>query len=749
MFAETLRRAVGIVETDVLMVGDFRFPGGTSTAVAAEVRALHAAGYRVALLPYAGGFLSWTRGFHPAIRALIDTGEACLVAPGVAIQTRLACFNHPACFERLPAEPVLIEADHAVLVVHHPPVDAQGDSQYNMAQVTSVLDQLVTCPVPWAPVGPKVRSALASLPDAPPVTAEDWVNVAEEEAIGTPRPGPRGAIPVIGRHSRPDPIKWPETEEAFFAAYPDAADIHVRLLGFDPQAFEWTRPLPSTWHIQGFGAQLVPEFLETIDYFSYYHSSVWIEAFGRSILDAMAAGLPCFLPPDFEPVFGEGALYCEPEAVAGHVRMLQADPDAYARQSARAIAVVRDRYGPDVARARVARLIGPSPKPTDTPSASPAVLAQKDRPRILYLTSNGVGLGHVTRALALARRHQAQATPLVVTMSRALHVLRQEGVAAEYIPFFRSSGMHHDRWHNLLRVEMTELFQFYKPSVVALDANVPYEGLLQACEAMPAIKLVWLRRAMWPPDVGAHFMAHAPRFDVILEPGEYAGQLDRGLTSQATQQVRRVAPVSFLHADEMLPRATARAVLGLDPKRPAVFLQLGAGLNARIAELRDQILEKLMTDIEGPRPQVVIGQWSIGQEAEIVHPDVTVLSVFPFARFLKAFDFAVAMAGYNTFHENLRAGLPTLFLSNEHPEQDEQWLRADWARICGLGLSARAGNTFDVLRGVYALSQAEVRHRLAAACARLDPANGADEAAAFLTDLAYCAKSHVADKDHD
>lgn len=732
-----------MIETDVLMVGDFRFPGGTSTAIASEVKALTDAGYRVVLLAYATKFLRWTRDFHPEISKLLKLDGVTMVPPGTAVRAGLMCLHHPSCFEQLPAEPFLARADHAVLVVHHPPVDADGVPQYDVGRIKSVLASLVGGAVPWAPVGPKVRTAFASLPGSPALTAGDWVNILNAGDFTGPRPGPVGALPVLGRHSRADPVKWPETRAAMLAAYPDVPDIRVRLMGMEPEAFDWLETLPANWEVLPFGAMPPGAFLETIDYLSYFHSEAWIEAFGRSVLEALAAGIVCFLPKHFEEVFGDAGVYCAPDAVAGLVREMQAKPALYARQSINAVALVRDAYGPERAVARVRELIGAPSGVSEVP-AKPAPL-----PRVMYLTSNGVGMGHLTRVLALARRHKGRAEPIIVSMSRAIRVARSEGFLTEYIPFFRSSGMDHDHWHALLRIELIEMFRFYKPSVVVLDGNVPYRGMIDALDAFPGIKRVWLRRAMWPPDVGERFLRWTTSFDAVLEPGEVAGALDRGLTKSYTQRLRKVPPVSYLARDEAMSRATARAVLGLDAARPAVFLQLGSGNNIRTGDMRQMIIDKLNRDIEGPTPQIVVGQWQIGRRDQSLAPEIIELGTFPFARYLKAFDFAVAMAGYNTFHENLRACLPTLFLSNEHPEQDEQWLRADYARINGLALAARAGNSFDVLRGVYELSRKDVRDRISAACAALDIPNGADEAAKFLGDLAYCSKPHVADVVND
>ena len=726
-----------LLDADVVIVGDFRFPGGTSTAIASEISALAKAGYRVALVALCTTFLSKTRSFNPAISSEIAAGNAILASPHQAVRAPLACLHHPALFEVLPSRPLNLVVEQAVLVVHHPPVDAAGKAQYDIPAIRTVLDTIIAARVVWAPVGPKVRQQFHGLASAPPLTREDWVNVIDPARFGGARAGLISGLPVVGRHSRPDPLKWPDTPADMRAAYPDDPEIRVRLMGFAQGSVPDLETIPGNWEIQAFNAETAERFLKGIDFFSYFHGSDWIEAFGRSIIEAMASGLVCFLPKDFEPLFKEGAVYCKPADVTEQVHRFLTAPEDYAKQSKAAVEMVQERFSPAVAIARVQDRIGPPSKTLETPEFS-----QATKPRILYFTSNGIGMGHLTRVLACARRHRESAEPVVVSMSRAYGIARREGIMSEYLPFFRSSGMDEQTWHRTLREELTEIFRFYRPDVVVLDGNVPYRGLLEACNVFPQIWTVWLRRAMWPPGVGAHFLEHHSAFDVAIEPGEFAGTLDRGLTVERRADSRRVAPMTYLHEDEALERGAARAVLGLDPDRPAVFLQLGSGNNMQLSGLREAVFEKLATDIQGETPQIVVGEWQIGTDRPTLPDHVIALRSFPFARFLNAFDYAVALAGYNTFHENLRAGLPTLFLGNEHPEQDEQWLRADFAQLRGCALTARSGNIYDIMQRIFELTDPKVQKRLRSACRRLQRANGADETAQFLNELAHSRKPH-------
>jgi glycosyltransferase involved in cell wall biosynthesis len=77
-----------------------------------------------------------------------------------------------------------------------------------------------------------------------------------------------------------------------------------------------------------------------------------LEAFGMAPAEAMAAGVPTVLPPVFAPVFGDGAVYAEPEAVRGMILELADDSERYAAVQRRGLAVVHEQFGPAAHRAR-------------------------------------------------------------------------------------------------------------------------------------------------------------------------------------------------------------------------------------------------------------------------------------------------------------------------------------------------------------------------------------------------------------
>ena len=719
---------------DVLIVGDFRFPGGTSSAIVSEVRALAAAGYSVGLMSLSSGPFGPTRGLHAGLWGLVRQGLASFVPPATPVRARLTCLHHPKVFEVPPATPSLIDSEHVVLVVHHPPMDATGRPQYDIDRIREVTQAYFGTPL-WAPVGPGVRAEFAKMTRPPPLTTGDWLNTIDVDLWMRPgRKPPRGR-PVIGRHSRPEAVKWPDTRAEFLGAYPADDRVRVRLMGYDAALDAVVGARPANWETLPFDALPVADFLGTLDYFSYHHGSAWIEAFGRAILEAMASGLVCLLPEHFAPVFGEGAMYGPPESVLDTVLRLEADPAAYRRQSQRAVEIARSRFGPQVAVDRVRALIGAPGR------ASGARHRQQTTGRVLYLTSNGIGMGHITRCLASAVRLEPSVDKVLVTMSKAFEVASDMGVRVEYIPFFRSIGLDHDQWTAKLDRELRSIFAYHDPNVLVFDGNVPYDGLLAALERFPQLWSVWLRRGMWRPGSGEVYVARESAFDLVIEPGELAADFDRGPTRDRAGHVLRVPPVRLLDRDELLPRQAARRLLGIAAEDQALLLQLGSGNNFDTADIVRAVADIAHPHKNRRRVRVFFARWRISNLRAPLPDWFDCLEHFPIARFLNAFDGAVALAGYNTFHENIDAGLPTLFLANENPEQDEQGLRADYAALRGLALSVGPSDPHGLARGISAILEPATQMRLRAACADLSMENGARRMSEFLSGLAVTRKA--------
>jgi len=361
-------------EYDILMATDLRLPGGTTASVVEEIEAQYRAGYRTGLLHMPSAMQRRRRPFADRVRRVLEDGKAELVVDRDPVRAKLLLIRHPSVLSELPPHLPRIDADHAVLVVNQVPEDGRGAAPYyDVNQVHRNLRSAFGENAVWAPIGPGVRTAVRAGGDVPMLEA-DWENIIDLDRWRTDRRGFVAHRPVIGRHSRGHWSKWPASREEILAAYPDDPHYQVRILGGTEAPEDILGALPANWATLPFDSVPIPEFLAGIDFLIYFHHPGLVEAFGRVVLEGMAAGAVCMAPPALEPIFGDACAYGTPADVRGFVDAVYADPGEFARRSARGVDLVRERFSYQAHLQRLEQFTGPPPvaKAPDAPGAQRA-----------------------------------------------------------------------------------------------------------------------------------------------------------------------------------------------------------------------------------------------------------------------------------------------------------------------------------------------------------------------------------------
>ena len=1085
---------------DVVLVGDFRFPGGTSVATSHEIRALAGAGLSIGLIQANAPLLRQQRPMHQQIRACVNDGQATVIPAGTRkVEAGLGILHSPFVFTDPLKQVPDLHLGRSILVAHQSHTDRNGVPYYDAARVQAICDDVAGGQVEWAPISPIVRGNLKRTAPGIPLLDNDWHNIVFPEDWATKRAKPLKKIPVIGRHGRPDRDKWPATRRDILQVYPDDPKIDVRLLGTGDHLKRLVGEYPANWATYRFGQIDARQFLKTIDFFVYYHHPDWIEAFGRTVLEACASGSVAVLPPHFEATFGDAALYCPASDAIALVRELHGDWRRYVQQSNRALRFVDARHGPehhvqfikdllgraepkarnakpstnkrpiamkkeimpamrkpahddqafdvviaadmrtpgDVAlriaheiriqhtcglrtalvhapagrikassvrgeinacvREGLAKVLTPSDdisakilvvhgpedilepipeklprikaekvivvadripdrsyslirkhrllslafqvspvwapasakvreallkawpevplevedwtislaarpwkervfrwdrpvvgmidselpllfnkddksemKPVELPSvsncyarvlqaasfpddlppgpldrlrveeqamgkfldsldflfvppdenrpapmcaiaeamqrgvivlakpelarelgagalgyspgkadeivkmlarhraelcdmsreasrnasarfsmshhadrlarltgrpAAPAISKHGKRQRIAFISSNGVGLGHLTRLLCIARRLPDTVDPIFVTMSQAFGIVKDFGFPVEYVPFQTQSELSSAQdWNDWFRHHIEQVFDAYGITGAVFDGGAPYGGLVRAIASRPDFFSVWVRRGMWR--AGKHndnLVKRQKYFDLVIEPRDIADSRDDGPTAAQFGRSAHVDPIRLLDQEELLDRRSAAKAIGIDPKRPAVLVQLGSGTTSEIVSQTNDVIKACA---KFPQLQVVIAEWAIGAVSFDVWPEVKVLRGFPLSRYFNAFDFTISAVGYNSFNEIISFGLPAIFLANENPIMDDQAGRAAFAVEQGAAFMTSPDEIKDLHILIGALMQEKARAIIKVNCARIALPNGAQAAADLIARLA-------------
>lgn len=378
-------------------------------------------------------------------------------------------------------------------------------------------------------------------------------------------------------------------------------------------------------------------------------------------------------------------------------------------------------------------------------------------PVVIFMTSNGVGMGHLSRQLTIALSGPARFDSVIFSLSGALpRVIAADrlgelpeahtrGLGYEHCPSRQTGwlpakgwqrmlreGYPSYRWHPYLRDRLAALAGETGASTVVFDGVVPYEGLLQARSLLPHVRFVWMRRGMWQPDAPTHRLGLTQEFDLAIQPGDFGSGADRGPLA-GRSDAHHIPPVSLVDVLTPSTRETARRTLGLPLDRPVLLLAPGSGALGSVEEATARIVKEVA--LRGPEWVVAVTRQSIvAHDIGLASDSIAVLDdVYPLARHLSAFDAAVSAAGYNSVHELLGAQIPTLFVPSVHHETDDQLARARGVVARGAALLPPEDRLEDAVTEV--LSE-ETRNRLRSRCADLETARGGAAAAELVGALA-------------
>jgi UDP:flavonoid glycosyltransferase YjiC (YdhE family)/glycosyltransferase involved in cell wall biosynthesis len=716
---------------DVAILSDFRYPGGTSASIAAEVHAQAEAAMSTVLVHVPSPHQPKALPFSPRISDLLRDGVATLArdsSDDPPVECKLLLVRQPRIFTEDLAVVPRIRAERTVMVINQPPGDAGNPYRYyDFAAVRDRVHRYFGPRVEWAPISSQVRDQVRQVEPDARLADDDWHEIIDVAHWWRDRDGFVGDVPVIGRHGRGDPVKWPLDADEILRAYPEDPAFGVRVLGGGDIAVRRIGHRPENWDVVPFGAESPEEFLRTIDFFVYFHDPDLVEAFGRTILEAMASGVPVIIGEHFRPTFADAALYGAPADVQGIVRDLYADPARYRAVAGRAREFAERRYGHQSHLTRLAAF-GIRPRISVSPSLAgqPASLPTR---RVLMVSDNGAGMGHLSRLMAIARRLPADHTAVIATQSYAASVAHGEGFLTEYIPSRKVLQAAQPRWTALLRDRLAHLIDLHDPAVVAVDC-LPHAGIVEAVRDHPGLIWVWVRRAMWQRGVGADWITEGKVFDHVLEPGEFAAVVDEGPTVADRPNAVQFEPITFLDESELLTRSAARLELGLDD-RPAALLQLGAGNINDISSPVARICRRLA----GHGFQLVLAESTIATTPMPKVPGAKVVKLYPVSRYLRGFDLAISAAGYNSFHEQIGFAIPTVFLPNASTRLDDQVGRARFAAATGVALAVEDPATGELEEVLDQAARPEVRAGLAHRCRELTFENGGGAAAAWLSGL--------------
>ncbi|MFO1106208.1 MAG: glycosyltransferase [Amaricoccus sp.] len=362
-----------------------------------------------------------------------------------------------------------------------------------------------------------------------------------------------------------------------------------------------------------------------------------------------------------------------------------------------------------IAPARLLEALAPPPRRRRAPAR---------RPDIVFMPTNGVGLGHAQRCSLIAGElAPRRASPAFAAFPSCLALVKSRGFDA--MPLIGRSPLHQQSHENDLATYLRLRALTETASALVFDGGYIFDSVCR-CIAENRLKGIWIRRGLWQAGQDASVALDREKlFGRVIVPGEAFDELNERY-SHGTQ-LREVGPIVQRVTLDPAARAALRAGLaerfGIGFER-LVVSQLGAGVAGdRAAEI--QALCGLLERQPDILHLVLVWPSSVLQPAWFGWRRSRVVRSLHAATLAAAADLAISAAGYNSFHEALYNQTPTIFVPQTGAFMDDQHRRARAARERGLALLVEASDLMQLEREVGRLLQggeAEMlRQRLASA----------------------------------
>ncbi|MCY1126103.1 hypothetical protein OU426_04485 [Frigidibacter sp. RF13] len=325
-----------------------RFPGGTSSAVAAELRAIEPMVRPV--IHDAASAMFPKRALAQVLTDTLADLRLPLLDGDRPVSAEMVVVHNPAFlkFQSDLGRPIYCR--DLVVVTHENFLRPGNVEAFDIGKCLGALDRASLSLNKWlAPVSPSNRETVAEwLAIAEPkirqrwrLAPSDWFNIIDHPRA-RPRPQPRDRR---GRLSRPGWEKFPAPADLDLC-FPATAETNL-ILGADHLLkADIVRP---HWRLLPFGMLPVASFFEEIDFLVHFTAPGWRESFGRVLAEGIASGKVVLSDPETAANFGGAVIGCQPAQVDALIGHYIAEPAAYRDHVLRAQAHL-DRYAPTAFR---------------------------------------------------------------------------------------------------------------------------------------------------------------------------------------------------------------------------------------------------------------------------------------------------------------------------------------------------------------------------------------------------------------
>ncbi|MDJ0835706.1 MAG: hypothetical protein QNK37_04270 [Acidobacteriota bacterium] len=367
-------------------------------------------------------------------------------------------------------------------------------------------------------------------------------------------------------------------------------------------------------------------------------------------------------------------------------------------------------------------------------------MARSNRRKVsaLFYAVNGVGLGHLSRLLAIAREMRDLLDALAVPTDLRFLTTSDAAYIAGDFPVYKipsktaaAGTAAAETFIADSRFFVSNLVASLRPDLLVLD-TIP-EGSFNEFLMIRdfARKTVFVDRHRDPKirngKLQKNMLALYDRILVPDDPDEARYPLPEALAERRffTGRIHGFRPRTAFS------REKAREQLGVPDGSVLIYVSAGGGGDEAAEHQLDILTETLAED---PSHFLLVGYGPLYSGKVRYGANIANYHGAAVSRFFPALDLAVSAAGYNTYQELITARVPTLFYA-QTKGMDRQEERIDRGVSAGLHRKLTNLDTSILRAAVEDMKRADTQAELRDALVRHPPARGALSAAVQLLDL--------------
>lgn len=336
-------------EFDVVVAGEWEGSGCAQRAMLDEVDALMKADYRVAVLNLESERtlrIEEQVPLNKQVQELINEGSIHEVFYDDEAYAKLLILSSPSVLEFLPHGPSAMSVGSMLVIANESPYGKDENSlRYLPANSHANAEASFGVAPIWLPRDEYLRSLLDAHISSECLYEWDWPGIVDLSRWHN-RLYYRSVRPVVGRAVRGATSEWPRLGKTIEEVYPVDGRYDIRVIGKIQNVLNdfGGRRAPEAWTVYQDEELQIQRFLDSLDYYVFFPDERTRELPLWHMLDVLSSGTILILPRRFRHVFGEAALYGEPDEVGDIIRHLHSDFSIYEAQLARTKAVLSNRF---------------------------------------------------------------------------------------------------------------------------------------------------------------------------------------------------------------------------------------------------------------------------------------------------------------------------------------------------------------------------------------------------------------------